>query len=190
MPPTSFTRHAWVRVRNRLSLTPIEVAAILNYDLAIPIGEESGRTHKLFFSPPDDMCFVAVQDEMAGAIVTVLPLDYHSSWTVSQQAQDQARKLLFEGPSPWRSSPVVGKPTVFRVGCYFLCPDHKHRVANLGSMPLAKIAGSLANVLESDDILTEIEARVEKARRSGEELTMVFVRIGQRGDVMRIHLGK
>ena len=190
MPPTSFTRHAWVRVRNRLSLTPSEVAAILDYDLASPVGEESGRTHKLFFSSPDDMCFVAVQDEMAGAVVTVLPLDYHSSWTVSQQAQDQARKLLVEGPSPWRSSPVAGEPTVFRIACYFLGRDHKHRVANLGSIPRSKVAGSLANVLESDGVLTEIEARVEKAGRSGEELVMVFVRIGKRGNVMRIHLGK
>ena len=189
MPPTSFTRHAWMRIRNRLSLTPIEVAAILDYDLSIPLGEQSGHTHKLFFSPPDDMCFVAVQDEMVGAVVTVLPLDYHSRWTVSQQAQDQARKLLVEGSSSWRSSPVAGEPTVFRVGCYFLGPDRKLRTANLGSIPLAKVGGNLANVLESDDVLREIEAKVGKARRPGEGLIRVFVRIGKR-KVMLIHLAK
>ena len=190
MPPTSFTRHAWMRVRNRLSLNPIEVAAILDYDLSIPLGERSGRTHKLFFSPPDDRCFVAVQDELVGAVVTVLPLDYHSAWTVSPRAQDQARNLLAKGPPSWRSSPVAGEPSVFRVGCYFLDRDRTLRASNLGSIPLAKVGGSLTNLLESEDVLTEIEARVKKARRPNEELTRVFVRLGKRRDVMFIYLGK
>jgi len=39
---TSFTYHAFKKARDRLSLTLFEIANILNYDLAVDIGVESG----------------------------------------------------------------------------------------------------------------------------------------------------
>ena len=71
MPATSFTRHAWARVIDRLSLAPPEVAALLDYELAVPIGSRGGTRHRLFYSAPDRQCFVAVQDEQNGAAVYV-----------------------------------------------------------------------------------------------------------------------
>ena len=201
MPPTSFTRHAWKRVVGRLSLTPAEVAVILDHDLAIPIGEEGGRVHKVFYSSPDEMCFVAVQDACVGAVVTVLPPDYHNAWAVSQQVDEEARKVLLEGPlkSPYEPSNAadgggagghVGvAATVFRVGCYFMARDGSVRAASLGSMPLSRVNGRLANVLEQDDVLEDIEERAGAARRLGEVVERVFVSSGKKkANMMWIHL--
>ncbi len=174
---------------SRLSLTPAEVAAILDYRLSVPLGERSGCIHKLFFSIPDDQCFVAVQDEVVGAVVTVLPLEYHSAWPVSQDARSQARALMLEGPSSWRSAPSAGSATVFRVGCYFADPEGGVRTANLGSMPLARIGGKIAGVLESEEVLAEIETKAAMARRPDEELTRVFVYLGKLKDVIIVHFG-
>jgi hypothetical protein len=84
-----------------LSLSPGEVADLLDWDLAVNIGVESGscRVHRLFFSAPDGMCFVAIQDDENGAVVTVLPVDFHenTSWQVSEAAQEAARTLACPG---------------------------------------------------------------------------------------------
>lgn len=123
MPQTSYSRHAWSRVLSRLSLTPAEVAALLDYDLAVSVGVRGRKVHRLFFSPPDRQCFVAVQDQDMGVVVTVLPLDYHAScaWEVSRDTQDHAERLTRSRPTSsseraaWQDG---GAPSVFRVGCY------------------------------------------------------------------------
>lgn len=94
---TRFSRHAFDRVEERLTIPKAEVAAILDSGEAVPIGSETGssRLHRLFYSIPDDTCFVAVQDERSGTVVTVLPVDYHErcSWAVTPPARREARSL-------------------------------------------------------------------------------------------------
>ena len=84
----------------RLSLTPAEVADLLDWNLAVDIGVETGtdRVHRLFYSVPDSMCFVAIQDAGDGAVVTVLPIDFHDNiaWQVDVHALEAA-KALAEG---------------------------------------------------------------------------------------------
>ena len=137
MAATSFTRHASARVLDRLSLSPAEVAALLDYDLAIPVG---GRTvHRLFFSPPDKQCFVAVQDVENAAVLTVLPLDIHEScaWPVSAAAQEEAKERLRNRSALSAEDELASGsdlPSVFRVCCYFKDGQGTFRPAHLGSI--------------------------------------------------------
>lgn len=91
----SFTKHAFFRVGERLRLTPEEVAEIINSGKYVPIGQEKSKVHKAFYSKPDHQCFIAIHDEDFGKneIVTILPLDYHHRWEVSEDVFYQAKAL-------------------------------------------------------------------------------------------------
>lgn len=191
-PPARLTRHAQERIGDRLSMAPDEVAAILDHDFAVPLGADSGRLHRLFFSPADKQCFVAVQDQENGDVVTILPLDYHRSlaWEVSPEAQDEAQSLLGVKSPTEPSGPSLGSdlsdvvtsaggpesPRVFRIGCYVLTSDGQIRGRSLGSMPLARVGGDLSRVQESGDVLAEIRQRVAENLQPDEVLRSVFVR--------------
>ena len=191
MPATSFTRHAWSRVIDRLSLAPSEVAALLDYDLAVPIGSRGGRLHRLFYSAPDRQCFVAIQDEENAAILTVLPIDYHEScaWPVSPTAQREAEGLLRERPVPAADgidSLDGDAASVFRVGCYFRDGQGTVRPAYLGTLPAEQFSREVNRLLEDDSALDEIQRRASDKRRMGEVVLKAFVRLGRRGPVTMI----
>lgn len=193
MPATSFTRHAWARVIDRLSLAPAEVAALLDYDLAVPIGSRGGTRHRLFYSAPDQQCFVAVQDEQNAAILTVLPIDFHEScaWPVSQTAQREAESLLRERPESTADSRNLhdgDTARVFRVGCYFRDGQGTLRPAHLGTLPADPFSYEVNRLLEDDAALDEIQSRALEKRRLGEVVLKAFVRLGRRGPVTMIDL--
>lgn len=95
---TFFSRHAFLRANQRLSIDVDELAAILDNGAFVDIGSEpcTSRSHRLFYSAPDRTCFVAIQDSMTGTVVTVLPLEYHKNlaWEVSEADQSIAKKLM------------------------------------------------------------------------------------------------
>ena len=193
MPPTAYSRHAWSRVLDRLSLTPAEVAILLDYDLAVTVGSRGRLLHRLFFSPPDAQCFVAVQDERAGVVVTVLPLDYHEAcaWTVAPALQAQAQRLLFHGSTNAIDGGKTGHesaPSDLRLGCYFRNGQGGLRYQNLGSLPAHRGEHDVAALLEQDAVFDEVRRRIAAKRRIGEVPVEVFLRVGRRGPTTRIHM--
>jgi len=80
-----------------------DIARILDRKLAIYTGRKPGfnRNHLLFYSPPDDNFFVAIQDGLTGTVVTILPLDYHANlaWTISPEDCAKAKKLCIDAPA-------------------------------------------------------------------------------------------
>ena len=193
MASASFTRHAWARVLDRLSLSPAEVAALLDYDLAVPVGSRGRTVHRLFFSPPDRQCFVAVQDAENAAVLTVLPLDFHETcaWPVATSAQKEAEERLRNRPplsAAEELGPGLDTPSVFRVGCYFRDGQGMLRPAHLWSIPAQPFEHQVNRLLESDVTLDEVQRRVSTKQRLGEALVKVFVRLGKRGPVTMIDL--
>lgn len=181
-PPARFTDHARDRIDDRLSTELHDVAATLDHDLAVLVGADSGRLHRLFFSPADEQCFVAVQDEGNGDVVTVLPLDYHSSlgWEISIEAQQQAELLLLGSkrsatPVATRIGDEWGNATTFRIRCYVRTSEGQVRGRGLGSMPLACVGGDLSSVEKSSEALAEISARLAECLQPGEALESVYV---------------
>jgi hypothetical protein len=176
-----------------LSLTPAEVAALLDYDLAVSVGVRGRKVHRLFFSPPDRQCFVAVQDQDMGVVVTVLPLDYHAScaWAVSREAQDHAECLTGSRPTS-ASEREAGQdgaaPSVFRVGCYVTSGQGGLRYQNLGSVSADAFEHNVALLLEDDVTLDDLRRRSDARCRLGEVAVEVFVRLGRNGPVTRINV--
>ena len=193
MAATSFTRHAWARVLDRLSLSPAEVAALLDYDLAIPVGSRGRTVHRLFFSPPGKQCFVAVQDVENAAVLTVLQLDFHEScvWPVSVAAPKEAKERLRNRPALSGEDELtqgLDLPSVFRVGCYFRDGQGTLQPVHLGSIPAQPFEHQVNRLLESDVTLDEVQRRISTKRRLGEALVNVYVRLGMRGPVTMIDL--
>lgn len=94
---THFSHHAAKRVTQRTLLTRSELASVLDHRLFVHIGNEPGlpREHLLFYSLPDENFFVAVRDNLTGAVVTVLPLEYHENlaWSISPAQMKKAKEL-------------------------------------------------------------------------------------------------
>lgn len=143
MSHTKFTEHAFERVGERLHLSHEEVAQLLDEDKCVPLGKDgsSNRLHKLFYSKPDSYWFVAVQDEVTGEVVTLLPIDYHNRWKVSGDALSLARaKACGEEVSLPRLLPVHSEPASLpeMVTLRFLGTvrnsRHKTRTVGLGRM--------------------------------------------------------
>ena len=211
MMNTCYTRHAWSRVHERLSLTAAEVAEILDAGLTVDIGREDGtdRVHRLFFSVPDQVCFVAVQDVANGVVITVLPIDFHENiaWRVAEHAQDQAKRLLMHGrstganPTPQTgalraaSDPAVfgvvrpprpeqsSRTPVFRLTAYL----DDARAVNLGSWPSIPYAGSMEQLLNDDYFFAQLENRLREKGVDPHRCTTVYVRLGT-GEPVRVSL--
>lgn len=98
--------HALDRVKERLHLSMEEILFRLDHDLFVPLGHEpkNHRHHRLFYSPIDDLCFVAVQDVRNGEVITIMPPDFRcGSWYIPPKAHKMAkelwdRHLLPDGP--------------------------------------------------------------------------------------------
>jgi hypothetical protein len=112
---THFSIHAFERASQRLSMTHAELAFLLDEGLTIEVGREqkAKRVHRLFYSPNDAQCFVAIQDSHKGTVITVLPMDYHERicWVVSVGAQKKAKALLIkEAAEPAPREPIAQEP--------------------------------------------------------------------------------
>lgn len=114
-PVIQLSSHALERAQERLHLTPGEIVDLLTAGLTVPLGEMLARrpgvrrTHRrtcrLFYSQPDNFCFVAVQVE-DGEVVTILPVDM-APWQVSREAMEQAKALVL---GPASSAPPAPEP--------------------------------------------------------------------------------
>lgn len=204
---TSFTPHAWSRVRDRLSLSAADVSRLLDYDLVVDVGTEPGtnRVHRVFYSVLDYVCFVAVQDKSNGDVITVLPLDFHENiaWAISVAAQDEARMLasgVAEPDEPPR--PVIGErvaaqqgpqaapPPQFRLMAYVRDGGCKIRARNLGSWPTQPYDGRVERLLDDDAFFVHLRDVLARHGIDANDVERVYVRLGKRGEPVGLSLHK
>lgn len=88
--------HAAKRIAQRTSMNILELMSLLDNGVCVNIGQYAGsyRRHLLFFSPKDNFCYVAIQDERYGKIITVLPPAYHRNlaWRINAEQYQLAKK--------------------------------------------------------------------------------------------------
>jgi len=98
MKKAILTLHAHEKIEERLLMSAETLCELLDADIVVPTGIEtsSNRQHKVFYSPLNKMCFVAVQDGKTGHIITVLPIDYHqnTAWVIASDAQIMAKDAM------------------------------------------------------------------------------------------------
>lgn len=193
---THFTRHAWSRILGRLSLSPSDVAQLLDRNIAVDVGVEPGsnRQHRVFFSEPDRVCFVAIQDMKNGAVVTVLPVHFHDqiAWQVSAEAQEAAQVLAFQATAAvdGRMSRLDGLQvaSALRITAYHRAADGSARARGLGTWPWASGDGSF-DALQRDEVFWKaIEARLVDKGVRPQEVDSVYVRLGNNGQPQRLEL--
>lgn len=76
---TFFTKHAQKRIGQRTKLTESYIANVLDNDLSVKVGEiaVTDKVHRLFYSPREKRYFVAIQNSLTGAVITLLPQAYY-----------------------------------------------------------------------------------------------------------------
>ncbi|MCK5916947.1 MAG: hypothetical protein KAG34_00885 [Cocleimonas sp.] len=98
MKKAVLTYHAHEKIEERLLMSAETLCELLDDNIVVITGIEtsSNRHHKVFYSPLNKMCFVAIQDQKTGHIITVLPLDYHQNkaWVTSYDAQRMAKEMM------------------------------------------------------------------------------------------------
>lgn len=193
---TIFSRHAYERVLERCSMEPYEIADLLDWNLALTIGEEKGtrRIHRLFYSHDDYQCFVAIQDDKTKTVVTLLPVDYYETLVakVSQTCLDGAKRLVSDKPEVERTPAVVAEdvstgdeteevPNSFKVAGTFMNLQRKPRTVNLGSWPTAPYVGSFAKLLQDAEFFVQMQIKLTARIQPEEYLTGLLIRLGKKG---------
>lgn len=96
-PSTVLTAHARARLSERTHMEEPKFCKCLDDQECVIVGIEpyTDKVHKLFYSVEDDATFVAIQDNANGAVITVLPLDYHENlgWSVTPKKMERAKWL-------------------------------------------------------------------------------------------------
>lgn len=205
----TFTKHAFDRVGERLWLTPAEIATIIETEQYIRIGEEKNRVHKVFYSKPDRQCFVAIHDERAhlNEIVTVLPLDYHHRWEISE-AVFMAAKAKIVGEPELAEVPVVAPPIIVlpavksqtlqvpdvsgpsdvrvKFTCYFRCPVNRN--IHTFVFKTKVVASELSVWLQQLDIYEFVKGYVGTEMWDSCQLKSVYYKAGKKGQQQRYPL--
>jgi hypothetical protein len=190
MPNTSFSRHAYQRVDERLTMEPSDLADLLNWDLAVRIGAEEGtnRVHRLFYSHDDHQCFVAVQDELTGTVVTILPVDYYEqlAWRISEDVQEEARVKVSRRAAPSATGATRVPPDEpnssgrFRITGTFRDLHNRPKVASLGTWPSAPYDRSILSLLQDEQFFREMKSRFTQRRGPDIRLLGVSIQTGPR----------
>ena len=166
---------------------------------SVNIGTEDGtnRVHRLFYSIPDRMCFVAVEDHINAVLITILPIDYHDNiaWRVSDAAQRQATALVVATTTEadcavnTRSATTDNSagPTVFRITAYCHDGSSQLRAINLGSWPCGPYGASIERLLDDDAFFVAVQSRLSIKGFQPATCDSVYVRCGN-GKPTRISL--
>ncbi|MBI3075320.1 MAG: hypothetical protein HYY92_03905 [Parcubacteria group bacterium] len=204
------TFHAYERISERLHLRNDEIRMLLDADppRTVDIGLEQGtnRIHRLFFSEPDNYCFIAVQDTRTGEVVTVLPMDNRTSgsFVISLEAAEQAKNLALTGTLTGKevkntlqeedSLEVRHEVRQYRIVCCFVCPHTQRQVnVHLGKFPIdmegegRTALDVIETSLKNNAVFQQLAAFCIPAKAKGKRLQVLS---GARKDVLTIPLSK
>lgn len=201
-----FTRHAFDRVTERLSLTHDEVAEILDTGNTLPIAKEqsSSRVHYLFYSTIDEQCFVAVQDERDGTVVTILPPDYVNRYKLSLQTiqefigPKQAKPVLpvtTPAAEPAKEVVVVqpgqyAQNYVFKL--HFWNEKTRRMRHTLLRFPIEKYPQHVDNMqalVREPEVITELRVTIMTELKPDEYFSFLHVQMGKKGDPQHVEHG-
>ena len=194
-PKTVITLHALERVHERLHLTAEEIIGILDNGITTSIGYEHGSTrvlHRLFYSPVDEQCFVAVQDQKNGEVVTILPPDFDNHCRVPLSAIDDllielgVRTLVAPAAVPLL---IPDKPQVSSIvfTCYVLKIDRKLRNQKF-IVPAEHYPGTKEELEKNSALRALLVGHIAAMLKEHEVFDSIFVQFGKKGRPERFNL--
>lgn len=186
-----FTKHAFARVRERLSIIQEEISRFIAEGQTVNVGTEPGTTrdHLLFYSQPDNYYFVAVYDRESSVVVTILPIDFHNAWMISPEAQKEARFKIMGEEKPVTPEPIAAKEepvteatisaTRFRVSV--LMWDKAHKWVNCGSHDAAEYGRDIDKFMSWEGLHDYITKKLDDKGHSDCQEALVVVELGNKG---------
>ena len=190
-----FSRHALKRIKQRTGVNYFSIADMLGGGIAVDIGQESvfDRRHWLFYSEPDDSCFVAVQDSMSGLVITVLPLEYHANlaWKVSADDCRKAKTLAtsWTGSVNSHSSSTI-RPSIIIVKARYTSDAGYAKATTLTKFKASDYGSDLCKVLNDGSFESEVIYQCKKKAIDPSTLIEVSIAIGNDGEPLTIHWNK
>lgn len=95
MKPT-IRKHAYIRITERSSLKPSDVAKALENGEDYPIGKDfrQHHEHRVIYSEKDNDFYIVVQDYDNGEVVTFLYFDYDNLMRIPPEVVDEVKRYL------------------------------------------------------------------------------------------------
>ncbi|MBK1620747.1 hypothetical protein U5801_15815 [Lamprobacter modestohalophilus] len=182
---THFSKHAFDRIAQRTQLRCEDIAHILDRKLALNTGRKPGlnRNHLLFYSIPDDDFFVAIQDELTGTIVTVLPLDYHANlaWNISSEDCASAKALCMNAAAEHAQSQRSSSATTFFIHGHFIDTEGKQKTKALQKINSVAYKNDLENLLSDQAIFSKLEGVAADKGIDIKKMFGITIRLGRKG---------
>ena len=190
-----FSRHALKRIKQRTGVNYFSIADILDGRMAVDIGQEPvfGRRHWLFYSEPDDCCFVAIQDSMSGLVITVLPLEYHANlaWKISLDDCQKAKTLATSCAGSVASSSASNiPPSIIIVKARYASVEGYAKATTLIKFKASDYNSDLCKVLNDGSFESEIIYQCRRKAIDPSALIEVCIALGNDGEPLIIHWNK
>lgn len=187
-----FSRHAFIRLMQRTRLRSEEIANILDQGLVIDTGRMPGfnRRHLLFYSLPDDNFFVAIQDELTGTVITILPLEYQSNlaWKITEKDCLRARKILIEAPNDWQHQKKSLSATRFIVSGNYIDDEGYRRAKVIAKLDSIKYNNDMAKLLLDETFFSKLDELACEAGIDPKRIFEISLRLGKNGHPIIIDL--
>ncbi len=189
---TYFSKHAFKRMAQRTKLPCEEVARILDQGLTLNTGRKPGfnRNHLLFYSIIDDDFFVAIQDEVTGTVVTVLPLDYHANlaWRISAEDCSKAKKIYLDGCAEEIKLQSVSHATLFVISGHFLDSAGNRKTKVIQKIDSVLYENDVKKLLLNQSIFANIDVLAAEKGIDARYMFGISIRLGNHGAPVAIDL--
>jgi len=206
---TSYTYHGAKRIVQRIALEPKGLSAILDNSLWVHVGEEENtdREHCLFFSPYDDLCFVAIRDKKTHHIITVLPLDYHKNiaWEITEDQVLEARKFRQgiykiidqtftrhsdrQKAANHKDNENTGNVATIKLTASCLREDGSLKTVSLGSLPPEDFGYEIEKAARNPLLKHHVSKKIGDKGYEFEDIYSIFMRLGKKGASSLILVG-
>jgi len=182
---THFSRHAFERVTQRTKLSCEEISRILDLKLALNTGRKPGlnRSHLLFYSHEDNDFFVAIQDDLTGTVVTILPLDYHANlaWSISPEECSKAKELFFSVPQEEVKSHKKFDAVQFVISIHYLDDNGKQKTKVLKKISSQPYNNKIKNLLTDESFFTKLDMFITEHGLDARQVFGISIRLGSHG---------
>jgi hypothetical protein len=180
---TILSKHAMVRNHQRTSMHEKEIVRLLGEGRVVNTGSKPGLTknHLLFYSKTDDACFVAIQDQVDGKIVTILPLDYQRNlaWKITEEQQVEAKRLAVGMPD---TDDDGNTKAIIIKAHYYDGYSNSQKTRTICKKPSVFCDGELHKVVKDESIVAEVERILEEKALSLKNVFAISARLGENGN--------
>jgi hypothetical protein len=189
---THFSRHAFERLTQRTRLSCEEIARILDRRLVVNTGKAPGfnRNHLVFYSVPDDDFFVAIQDELTGTVITILPLEYQANlaWEISNEDCAEARKILLSAPEEETPAQTKLTATVFVISGIFLDNEGNSKIKVILKTASAPYQNDFKTLFSDHFLFSKLDELARSKGINAQQIYSILIRLGNHGNPIIVDL--